>query len=196
MPDAAVHAAESSYLPAANGGLTPNTMIDQTTGQVDYTRSSWSRSSWSASSSDLTAGWARSSWSCDCSLTPCRDHRPDSLELEPLVLVRVLDALIASHRTIRVDPDVRARPRPPRVRVVCAVGAVLPTAAAAAPSRSEYIVQSGRPPRASRPDAIDRAGGRVTRDLHLIAGYAARLSAAAPPLAARLRSRGGHNNAV
>ena len=67
--DAAVHAAESSYLPSANAGLTPNELIDQSTGQVDYTRSSWSRSSWSASSSDLTAGWARSSWSCNCSLT-------------------------------------------------------------------------------------------------------------------------------
>jgi hypothetical protein len=33
----------------ANQGLTPNQFIDPATGDVDYTRSSWSRSSWSTS---------------------------------------------------------------------------------------------------------------------------------------------------
>jgi serine protease AprX len=41
-----------------------NEVIDPATGQIDYTRSSWSRSSWSTASSSLKAGWARSSWSC------------------------------------------------------------------------------------------------------------------------------------
>jgi serine protease AprX len=54
----------------ANQGLTPNTLVDPTTGSIDYARSSWSRSSWSAAPSGLTAGWARSSWSCDCSQSP------------------------------------------------------------------------------------------------------------------------------
>lgn len=30
-------------------GLTPNTLVDAATGDIDYTRSSWSRSSWSTS---------------------------------------------------------------------------------------------------------------------------------------------------
>ncbi|MFN8108694.1 MAG: S8 family peptidase [Thermoleophilia bacterium] len=55
-------------VPTANTDLTPNTLLDPATGQVDPTRSSWSRSSWSSAGPDLTAGWARSSWSCDCSL--------------------------------------------------------------------------------------------------------------------------------
>jgi serine protease AprX len=46
---------------SANKGLTPNTLIDPTTGNIDYSKSRWSRSSWSRSS------WSRSSWSCDCS---------------------------------------------------------------------------------------------------------------------------------
>jgi serine protease AprX len=50
----------------ANKGLTPNQLVDPTTGAIDYTRSSWSRSSWSAATGDLTASWARSSWSCVC----------------------------------------------------------------------------------------------------------------------------------
>jgi len=50
----------------ANRGLTPNELVDPTTGAIDYTRSSWSRSSWSAAPDDLTASWARSSWSCVC----------------------------------------------------------------------------------------------------------------------------------
>ena len=52
---------------SANAGLAPNTLVDPTTGAIDYTRSSWSRSSWSAAAGGLTADWARSSWSCDCS---------------------------------------------------------------------------------------------------------------------------------
>jgi serine protease AprX len=42
----------------------PNTYINPSTGQIDYSRSSWSRSSWSTASSSLKAGWSRSSWSC------------------------------------------------------------------------------------------------------------------------------------
>jgi serine protease AprX len=53
----------------ANRDLTPNTLVDPTTGAIDYTRSSWSRSSWSGAPAGLQAGWARSSWSCDCSET-------------------------------------------------------------------------------------------------------------------------------
>jgi serine protease AprX len=51
----------------SNTSLTPNQYIDAASGNIDYTRSSWSRSSWSTAPSDLTAGWSRSSWSCTCS---------------------------------------------------------------------------------------------------------------------------------
>ena len=47
----------------ANQGLTPNTLVDAATGDIDYTRSSWSRSSWSNAGDGLTADFARSSWS-------------------------------------------------------------------------------------------------------------------------------------
>jgi serine protease AprX len=50
----------------ANRGLTPNSLIDAATGEIDYTRSSWSRSSWGSADGSLAAGWARSSWSCTC----------------------------------------------------------------------------------------------------------------------------------
>ena len=47
----------------ANGGLQPNALIDPATGDIDYTRSSWSRSSWSDAGELLRSSWSRSSWS-------------------------------------------------------------------------------------------------------------------------------------
>jgi serine protease AprX len=52
---------------AAAQPFEPNTLVNRTTGAIDYSRSSWSRSSWSTASERLTAGFARSSWSCNCS---------------------------------------------------------------------------------------------------------------------------------
>jgi serine protease AprX len=52
--------------PLADQGLTPNTLITDSQGDIDYSRSSWSRSSWSTASGSLAAGFARSSWSCSC----------------------------------------------------------------------------------------------------------------------------------
>jgi serine protease AprX len=74
--DVAVRHAPDSSLPSANQGLTPSTLIDATTGGIDYTKSSWSRSSWGGAPSALTADWARSSWSCDCSTTSTGDIDP------------------------------------------------------------------------------------------------------------------------
>jgi serine protease AprX len=50
-----------------NAGIAPNSLIDSTTGDIDYTRSSWGRSSWGAAPETLVADWARSSWGCTCS---------------------------------------------------------------------------------------------------------------------------------
>ena len=47
----------------ANQGLEPNDYINPATGEIDYTRSSWSRSSWSNASELLRSSWSRSSWS-------------------------------------------------------------------------------------------------------------------------------------
>jgi serine protease AprX len=48
---------------SVNQGLTPNPLVDPSTGEIDYTRSSWSRSSWSEATDLLRSSWSRSSWS-------------------------------------------------------------------------------------------------------------------------------------
>ena len=48
----------------ANQGLDARTRyIDPATGDIDYTRSSWSRSRWSEAGELLRSSWSRSSWS-------------------------------------------------------------------------------------------------------------------------------------
>jgi serine protease AprX len=55
---------------AADQGLTPNTLVNATTGNIDYNLSTWSLSTWSRAKGPLRAGFALSSWSCDsCSAT-------------------------------------------------------------------------------------------------------------------------------
>jgi serine protease AprX len=51
----------------ADQGLTPNTLITDPQGDIDYTRSTWSRSTWSTATGSLSADFARSTWSCTCS---------------------------------------------------------------------------------------------------------------------------------
>jgi serine protease AprX len=53
--------------PPANQHLTPNNLILDPQGDIDYTRSSWSRSTWSTATGTQSATFARSSWSCMCS---------------------------------------------------------------------------------------------------------------------------------
>jgi serine protease AprX len=52
----------------ANAGIERNGLIDATSGEIDYTRSSWGRSSWGAAPETLAADWARSSWGCTCGI--------------------------------------------------------------------------------------------------------------------------------
>ena len=59
-----------------NLGLTPSTLLDPATGDIDYTRASWSRASWSTAADPLRASWSRASWSCACSLTPTGEIDP------------------------------------------------------------------------------------------------------------------------
>ena len=49
--------------PVNTSGIVPNDIVNATTGDIDYSRSSWSRSSWSTADGGLTADFARSSWS-------------------------------------------------------------------------------------------------------------------------------------
>jgi serine protease AprX len=51
--------------PLADQGLTANTLVSATTGNINYNLSSWSLSSWSRAKGPLRAGFALSSWSCD-----------------------------------------------------------------------------------------------------------------------------------
>ena len=57
--------------------LAPNTLIDPTTGQIDWARASFRRASFrDASGSPLSASWSRASFRCDCGFT-------DSGEVDP-----------------------------------------------------------------------------------------------------------------
>jgi hypothetical protein len=53
---------------SSDQGLTPNDLIDPTTGTIDYDAASWSAASWSTAADPLAASWSAASWSCvDCS---------------------------------------------------------------------------------------------------------------------------------
>jgi serine protease AprX len=52
--------------PPANRGLTPNSLILDAQGDINYNLSSWSLSSWSQATGAQAAGFAFSSWSCVC----------------------------------------------------------------------------------------------------------------------------------
>jgi serine protease AprX len=60
---AAISSVAAGNVPVANQGLTPNTLVSAASGDIDYSRSSWSRSSWSSADSSLGLDFARSSWS-------------------------------------------------------------------------------------------------------------------------------------
>jgi serine protease AprX len=69
----------------SNQGLTPNELVDPATGDIDYTRASWSRASWSQVEGDRAswsraswsrASWSRASWSCDCAVAVTGDADP------------------------------------------------------------------------------------------------------------------------
>jgi serine protease AprX len=52
---------------SANGGLTPNTLIDPSTGQIDWGRASFRRVSFrDAAGSAFGPLWTRASWRCEC----------------------------------------------------------------------------------------------------------------------------------
>jgi len=52
----------------SNGNLSPNSLIDPSSGSVDNNQAGWMESSWSTATGLLNASWTESSWSCnDCS---------------------------------------------------------------------------------------------------------------------------------
>ena len=63
---AAIHAIPAQRV--SDQGLTPSSLIDPTSGQIDYTRASWTRASWTRASW-TRASWTRASWSCVCDPT-------------------------------------------------------------------------------------------------------------------------------
>ena len=52
-----------------NKGLVSSTLLDPATGNIDYTKASWSKASWSSAASLLKASWSKASWTCACSFT-------------------------------------------------------------------------------------------------------------------------------
>ena len=57
---------------AANGNLTPNSLIDPSTGTID--QAGWTSASWSTAAQPLSASWSSASWSCsDCSSSGSSD---------------------------------------------------------------------------------------------------------------------------
>ena len=70
----------------SNVGLTPNELVNAGTGDIDYTRASWSRASWSRVEGDRAswsraswsrASWSRASWSCDCAVAVTGEADPN-----------------------------------------------------------------------------------------------------------------------
>jgi serine protease AprX len=64
--DLALNATNTALNSYTDKNLVPNTYIDPSTGNIDYTRAAWSRAAWSSLSSTdpLRAAWSRASWSC------------------------------------------------------------------------------------------------------------------------------------
>jgi serine protease AprX len=63
----------------ADHGLTPNDMIDPSTGTIDPDAASWSAASWSTAADPLAASWSAASWSCaGCASTDDGDVSPTS----------------------------------------------------------------------------------------------------------------------
>jgi serine protease AprX len=57
--------------------LAPNTLIDPTSGLIDWTRASFRRASFrDASGTDMSASWSRASFRCDCGFTASGDVDP------------------------------------------------------------------------------------------------------------------------
>jgi serine protease AprX len=62
---------------AASVNIAPNTLIDPTSGLIDWTRASFRRASFrDASGSNLSASWSRASFRCDCGFTESGDVDP------------------------------------------------------------------------------------------------------------------------
>ena len=62
---------------SSDQGLTPNNLIDPTSGSIDYSAASWSAASWSTATDPLAASWSAASWSClGCSSTGQGDVSP------------------------------------------------------------------------------------------------------------------------
>ena len=65
----------------SNTGLTPSSLLDPATGQIDYSRAGWSRAGWSDAADALRAGWSRAGWSWSCACTPAAND--DSADADP-----------------------------------------------------------------------------------------------------------------
>jgi serine protease AprX len=77
---------------SANQGLTPNRLIDPSTGQIDWTRASFRRASFrDAFGSPLSASWSRASFRCDCGLTASGEVDPSRVSFRRVSFRRTSD---------------------------------------------------------------------------------------------------------
>jgi serine protease AprX len=76
----------------ANVGLTPNTLIDLSTGLIDWNRVSFRRASFrDANGSPLQATWSRASFRCDCGLTVSGEIEPNRVSFRRVSFRRTSD---------------------------------------------------------------------------------------------------------
>jgi hypothetical protein len=84
----------------ANQGLTPNNLISDAAGDIDYSLSSWSLSSWSTATGSQSAGFSLSSWSCTCTGASTASTSP-SLSSWSLSSWSTLDPLVDNPGAVR-----------------------------------------------------------------------------------------------
>jgi serine protease AprX len=53
----------------ANAGLTPNTYVNAASGDIDYTKATWTKATWTGAADLLKATWTKATWTCACAST-------------------------------------------------------------------------------------------------------------------------------
>ena len=182
--NASAAVAADTPAPATTARIDPNELVDAGTGEIDYTRSSWSRSSWSTAPESLIAGWARSSWSCVCfgvsetarsiprgragaaprGAAPRGAGRPGRRTGASRKEVNRGGLIASPDRDRRRDQQRSSRSR-----------SLTPRRQPAAAARKPIVQFDAGTATAERRAAVRAAGGVVVRDLHVIDALGARL---------------------
>jgi serine protease AprX len=60
----------------SNRGLTANTLVNASTGAIDYNKASWRAADWDPTTDLFVASWTKASWRCNCSTTSTGEVDP------------------------------------------------------------------------------------------------------------------------